>query len=96
MGGTAGADDALLVMERVSLSFGGLAVLNDVSLEIRPGERIAVIGPNGAGKTSLLNCINGFYHPSGGRIAYGANAWSWGARSPPIRNCCCSTSPWPG
>jgi branched-chain amino acid transport system ATP-binding protein len=69
---TAGANDALLAMERVSLRFGGLAVLNDVSLEIRPGERIAVIGPNGAGKTSLLNCINGFYHPGSGRIAYRA------------------------
>jgi ABC-type branched-subunit amino acid transport system ATPase component len=40
MGGTAGADAALRVMERASLRFGGLAVLNDVSLEIRPGERI--------------------------------------------------------
>ena len=67
---TAGADDALLTVERVSLEFGGLAVLHDVSLEIRPRERLAVIGPNGAGKTSLLNCINGFYHPSAGGIVY--------------------------
>ncbi len=67
---TARADNALLTVERVSLGFGGLAVLHDVSLEVRPGERLAVIGPNGAGKTSLLNCINGFYHPSAGGIAF--------------------------
>jgi branched-chain amino acid transport system ATP-binding protein len=64
------ADDVLLSVERVSLGFGGLAVLNDVSLEIRSGERVAVIGPNGAGKTSLVNCINGFYHARSGRIVY--------------------------
>ena len=57
-------------MEHVALGFGGLAVLNNVSLAVRPGERAAVIGPNGAGKTSLLNCINGFYHPGAGRIRY--------------------------
>jgi branched-chain amino acid transport system ATP-binding protein len=62
--------DALLTVERVSLGFGGLAVLNGVSLEIRPGERVAVIGPNGAGKSSLVNCINGFYHATAGRICY--------------------------
>ena len=68
--GSAGADAALLTVERVSLGFGGVAVLNEVSLDLHPGERIAVIGPNGAGKTSLLNCINGFYHPTRGRITY--------------------------
>ncbi len=69
-GVTTRADDALLTVERVSLGFGGLAVLNDVSLGVRPGERVAVIGPNGAGKTSLVNCINGFYHARSGRIVY--------------------------
>jgi branched-chain amino acid transport system ATP-binding protein len=62
--------DALLAVERVSLGFGGLAVLNNVTMAVRRGERAAVIGPNGAGKTSLLNCINGFYHPDAGRIRY--------------------------
>ncbi len=64
------AADSLLAVESVSLGFGGLTVLNNVSLAVRPGERAAVIGPNGAGKTSLLNCINGFYHPDSGRIRY--------------------------
>jgi branched-chain amino acid transport system ATP-binding protein len=59
-----------LEVERVSLAFGGLDVLRDVSIEVRSGERVAVIGPNGAGKTSLLNCVNGFYHPRSGRVRY--------------------------
>lgn len=59
-----------LEVERVTLSFGGLRVLTNVSLAIRSRERVAIIGPNGAGKTSLLNCINGFYHPHAGRIRY--------------------------
>ena len=63
-------DGALLAVDRVSLGFGGLAVLTDVSLAIRSRECVAVIGPNGAGKTSLINCINGFYHPGSGRITY--------------------------
>ncbi len=64
------APGPLLEVERASLAFGGLRVLADVSLAIRSGERVAVIGPNGAGKTSLLNCINGFYHPRPGHIRY--------------------------
>jgi branched-chain amino acid transport system ATP-binding protein len=62
--------DPLLSVEHVSLGFGGLAVLTDVSLSVCRGQRVAVIGPNGAGTTSLLNCINGFYHPGTGRIRY--------------------------
>ncbi len=68
--GAAQTDGAVLAVERVSLGFGGLAVLTDVSFVIHPGERTAVIGPNGAGKTSLLNCVNGFYHAHAGRIRY--------------------------
>ncbi len=52
------------------LSFGGVSVLVDVSLDIYNGELLAVIGPNGAGKTSLLNCISGFYHPQRGQIFF--------------------------
>ena len=54
----------------LSLRFGGLQALNDVSLEIRAGEILAIIGPNGAGKTSFFNCINGFYHPYRGQVLY--------------------------
>ena len=54
----------------LSLRFGGLQALNDVSLEIRAGEILAIIGPNGAGKTSFFNCINGFYHPYKGQVLY--------------------------
>ena len=46
--------------------FGGVKALTDVSFDIRKGEIRAIIGPNGAGKTSMLNCINGFYHPQKG------------------------------
>jgi branched-chain amino acid transport system ATP-binding protein len=62
--------DTLLKVENVSLGFGGVKALTDVSFDIRKGEIRAIIGPNGAGKSSMLNCINGFYHPSAGQIAY--------------------------
>jgi branched-chain amino acid transport system ATP-binding protein len=54
----------------VSLSFGGVSALIDLSLEVRENEILAVIGPNGAGKTALLNCINGFYKPQKGEIYF--------------------------
>jgi len=55
-------------IEDVSLSFGGVKALTDVSIEIKDKEILAIIGPNGAGKTCLLNCINGFYKPQKGDI----------------------------
>ena len=55
-------------IENLSLSFGGVKALTDVSLDIRDNEILAIIGPNGAGKTCLLNCINGFYKPQKGEI----------------------------
>jgi branched-chain amino acid transport system ATP-binding protein len=55
----------------VTLSFGGLNALTDVTLSIDPGLITSIIGPNGAGKTSILNCISGFYHPTRGEIRYG-------------------------
>ena len=64
------APEILLAVENVSLSFGGVKAIRDVSFDIRKGEVRAIIGPNGAGKTSMLNCINGFYHPQEGRITY--------------------------
>jgi branched-chain amino acid transport system ATP-binding protein len=64
------AGDVLLSIENVSLSFGGVKAISDVSFDIRKGEIRAIIGPNGAGKTSMLNVINGFYHPQKGRITF--------------------------
>jgi len=66
------ADPETLRLEGVALAFGGLQVLDGVSLATRPGELLALIGPNGAGKTSVLNCVSGIYRPSAGRIAFGA------------------------
>jgi branched-chain amino acid transport system ATP-binding protein len=60
----------ILTVEEVSLSFGGVRALEGVSFEIREHEILAIIGPNGAGKSSMLNVINGFYHPQRGRITY--------------------------
>src|SRR6266481_3859146 len=68
--GSTAAGEALLSVERISLSFGGVRALTDVSFDIRKGEIRAIIGPNGAGKTSMLNVINGFYHPSRGAITF--------------------------
>ena len=62
--------EVLLSVENVSLSFGGVKAISDVSFDIRRGEIRAIIGPNGAGKTSMLNVINGFYHPQQGRITF--------------------------
>ena len=62
--------EVLLAVESISLSFGGVRALSDVSFDIRKGEIRAIIGPNGAGKSSMLNCINGFYHPQQGRITF--------------------------
>jgi len=64
------AGDVLLSVGGVSLSFGGVTALADVSFDIRKGEIRAIIGPNGAGKTSMLNVINGFYRPQHGRITF--------------------------
>ena len=62
--------NAKLNVDRLWLSFGGVYALNEVSLEVKDNEILAIIGPNGAGKTALLNCINGFYKPQKGEIYY--------------------------
>lgn len=59
-----------LRVDHVSLSFGGIKALQDVSFDVEEGQIFAVIGPNGAGKTSLINSINGFYKPQQGRIIF--------------------------
>ncbi len=60
----------LLAVDDISLAFGGVKALTNVSFDIRQGEIRAIIGPNGAGKSSMLNCINGFYHPQEGAITF--------------------------
>ncbi|MEM7445157.1 MAG: ABC transporter ATP-binding protein [Pseudomonadota bacterium] len=60
--------ETILEAERVSLSFGGVHALEDVSFQVRKGELFSIIGPNGAGKTSMVNCISGRYSPTQGRI----------------------------
>ncbi len=62
--------DPLLVVDHISLSFGGVKAISDISFDVRKGEIRAIIGPNGAGKTSMLNVINGFYHPQEGTITF--------------------------
>ena len=62
--------DILLEVDNISLYFGGLHAIRDVSFDIRRGEIRAIIGPNGAGKTSMINVINGFYHPQEGTITF--------------------------
>lgn len=60
-----------LRIENVSFGVGGISILEDVSLTVRPGELMGIIGPNGAGKSSLFNCISGIYAPNVGSIALG-------------------------
>ena len=62
--------EVLLEVAHVSLAFGGVKAISDISFDIRTGEIRAIIGPNGAGKTSMLNVINGFYHPQEGTITF--------------------------
>ena len=66
----ANAPEVMLDIRNVSLSFGGVHAIKDVSFNINQGEIRAIIGPNGAGKTSMLNVINGFYHPQVGEITF--------------------------
>jgi branched-chain amino acid transport system ATP-binding protein len=60
--------DAILSVEHVSMIFGGLVAVNDLSFEAKRGEITALIGPNGAGKTTVFNCITGFYKPTSGMM----------------------------
>ncbi len=74
--GTSGSAGALMDIRDVSLRFGGVQALTGVSFDIREGEIRAIIGPNGAGKSSMLNVINGFYHPQEGEV------WFQGQKRP--------------
>lgn len=66
----------LLAVDHLTMQFGGLLAVNDLSFAAHLGEITALIGPNGAGKTTVFNCITGFYKPTQGRIAL-ANGRAW-------------------
>jgi len=61
---------AILTVEDLSISFGGLKALNGVNFSVEKGEIYSIIGPNGAGKTTVFNCISGIYKPTGGKILF--------------------------
>ncbi len=60
----------VLQVEHITMQFGGVVAVNDLSLEVNQGEIVALIGPNGAGKTTAFNCITGMYEPTNGRISF--------------------------
>ncbi|MCL1849376.1 MAG: ABC transporter ATP-binding protein [Clostridiales bacterium] len=62
-------DEAVLRLEDVTMQFGGVVAVNNLSLHVNQGEIVALIGPNGAGKTTAFNCITGLYEPTNGRVS---------------------------
>ena len=68
--------DVILDVHNISLSFGGVKALSDISFNVREHEIRAIIGPNGAGKSSMLNCINGVYTPQQGQITFRGQTFS--------------------
>ena len=68
--------DVILDVENISLRFGGVKALSDISFNVREHEIRAIIGPNGAGKSSMLNCINGVYTPQAGSITFRGQTFS--------------------
>ena len=70
-------DPASLRLESVTVDFGGLRALSNVSIEINPGEVVGIIGPNGAGKTTLFNVLSGLVHPTSGTFYMGGDKRNW-------------------
>ena len=68
--------DVILDVHNISLNFGGVKALSDISFNVREHEIRAIIGPNGAGKSSMLNCINGVYTPQQGNITFRGQTFS--------------------
>lgn len=60
----------VLRVEDITMQFGGVVAVNNLSLEVNQGEIVALIGPNGAGKTTAFNCITGVYEPTNGRVSF--------------------------
>ncbi len=65
-----GANASILSCEKITLNFGGVTALCNMSFDVKDGEILSIIGPNGAGKTSIINTITGFYHPSEGEVYF--------------------------
>ena len=76
---------ALLELDNVTVQFGGLKAVSELSLEIHEGELIGLIGPNGAGKTTVFNLITGVYQPTSGAFCSPASRWSGSALKVPPR-----------
>src|SRR5674476_364965 len=68
--------EVILDVKNISLSFGGVKALADITFDVREHEVRAIIGPNGAGKSSMLNCINGVYAPQKGSITFRGKTFS--------------------
>ena len=77
--------DVILDVNNISLAFGGVKALTDISFDVREHEIRAIIGPNGAGKSSMLNCINGVYTPQQGSITFRGQTFSHGSSRPNLR-----------
>ena len=60
----------VLKINHLTMQFGGVVAVNDLSMEINRGEIVALIGPNGAGKTTAFNCVTGVYEPTNGEILF--------------------------
>ena len=77
--------DVILDVKNISLAFGGVKALTDISFDVREHEIRAIIGPNGAGKSSMLNCINGVYAPQQGSISFRGQTFSDSSRRPTLQ-----------
>ncbi|MDO4788667.1 MAG: ABC transporter ATP-binding protein [Johnsonella sp.] len=64
------AENNILTMSHITMQFGGVVAVNDLSLKVNEGEIVALIGPNGAGKTTAFNCVTGIYEPTNGRVIF--------------------------
>ena len=67
------SENSILRLENVTMQFGGVVAVNNLSMNVNEGEIVALIGPNGAGKTTAFNCITGVYHPTNGIVEYKGN-----------------------
>ena len=66
----AAGENQVLRLENITMQFGGVVAINNLSLEVNKGEIVALIGPNGAGKTTAFNCITGVYEPTNGAVYF--------------------------